>query len=67
MSSKAHPLYCCVCVCLAVLGLLVVHELFIAACRLSLAKVHRLPIEAASLGRAHSLGCVGFSSCDAWA
>ena len=41
---------------------LVVHELFIAACRLSLAKVHRLLTEVASLGRAQALGCVGFSS-----
>ena len=39
-----------------------VHELFIAACRLSLAKVHRLLTEVASLGRAQALGCVGFSS-----
>ena len=53
--------------CVAVLGLLVVHELFIAACRLSLVKMHRLLIDVASLGRAQALACVGFSSCDAQA
>ena len=57
----------CACVCVAVLGLLVVHELFIAACRLSLVKMHRLLIDVASLGRAQALACVGFSSCDAQA